>query len=109
MDIVFADKSLEQACNEQKSLVKMFGQAMAKGLRQRLDELAAAPTLAEFKYLPGRCRELTGKRSGQFQLFFCGLQQLIFIPKGISSSPAAKPIEDWSKIRSIEIIEVDEI
>jgi proteic killer suppression protein len=103
ISIIFKDGKLLKLCNEYKEAVRKLGPKCAKILRQRLDDLHAAETLADFRYLPGDCHEYKGK--DVLTLDLDGGRRLMF-------RPAEDPIPrlsdgmslDWSRVTSIEIL-----
>ncbi|MFP4338494.1 MAG: type II toxin-antitoxin system RelE/ParE family toxin [Halothece sp.] len=108
MDIVFKNRKLEKECNNQKLLEKNQGQKRAKRIRQRLDDLRDATVLAEMKYLPGRCHELSQDRAGQLALDLDHPYRLIF-------EPADEPIPtkpdgglNWAKVTAVRIIGIED-
>jgi proteic killer suppression protein len=108
LDITFDDSRFQKQCNTHRLLVRRQGQLRAKRIRQRLDDLRAATTLADMRHLPGRCHELTGNRARQLSLDLDHPYRLIF-------EPAHNPIPrkddgglDWSKVTAIIIIGVED-
>ena len=84
---------------------KKFGRARAKILGRRLDDLRAAGSLEDMRYLPGDCHEykksdkLTLDLDGGWRLFFRASQEPIpVLPDGASL--------DWSRVTEIEITDV---
>ncbi len=81
MDILFQDRKLEKACNDQSLLVRKYGPTRAKLLRRRLDELRAAEKLEVMRSLPQvRCHELKGNREGTLAVDLDHPYRLIFEP-----------------------------
>jgi len=70
--ITFANASIEEICNSDKVAKKKHGKDSAKKLRRRLDDIAAADTLAVMGTV-GRCHQLEGHRAGQLALDLAGL------------------------------------
>ena len=66
MKIRFSSEKFGKICNRQELLVRKYGAERAKRICRRLDELDAAATLEDFRFLPGRCHELTGTWKGCF-------------------------------------------
>jgi hypothetical protein len=52
MKMVFATDDLKDECNNQETLVKLYGSHRAKLVRQRLDELFNADVLADMRTMP---------------------------------------------------------
>lgn len=67
MEIGFASRKLEKACNYEREGDRMWGTENARKVRQRLAELAAAETLAVVATIrPARLHALKGNRKGQY-------------------------------------------
>lgn len=104
MDIIFKSKKLEKQCNDFRLLVRQHGQARARKLRQRLDDLLAASSLAEVSKLPpARCHELVGDRAGQLSIDLDHPYRLILIPANDPTPLKEDGGLDWSKVTAIEI------
>lgn len=108
MDVSFRTTKLEKSLNTHKLLVRIHGDKRAGRIRRRLDDLAAADTLDDMRYLPGRCHELSGDRAGQLALDLDHPYRLIF-------APAHNPLPlkedgglDWTAITAIEILEIED-
>jgi len=81
MDITFRDRKLEKTCNDFKQLQKAHGEKQARKIRQRLDELHAADSLADISHLPPQRRhQLSGDRKGQFSVDVVFPYRLLFLP-----------------------------
>jgi plasmid maintenance system killer protein len=108
LNISFADKKFEKACNDYRLLVRKEGAVRARKLRQRLDDLEAAESLDVMRQLPGRCHELTGDRAGQFALDLDHPYRLIFIP---DHNPIPRKQDsgiDWTAVKAVKIIDVED-
>jgi len=106
MNITFADKKFQKIVNDDRRMVKTFGQVRAYRLRFRLIQLQDAVTLEDVRNLPGNYHELTGNRKGQWA---CDLDQ----PYRLVFEPHEQPIPEnehgqyiWLKIVGVEIIEI---
>ena len=106
MNITFADKKFQKIVNDDRRMVKTFGQVRADRLRFRLIQLQDAVTLEDVRNLPGNYHELTGNRKGQWA---CDLDQ----PNRLVFEPHEQPIPEnehgqyiWLKIVGVEIIEI---
>ena len=107
MNVGFEGAKLAKLFNSTKALVKEHGARRAKKIRQRLDDLRAAGTLAEFKMLPGRCHELHGELKGVFSLDLDHPYRLPFKPVGARSQiEMADGGLDWTRITAVEIVGV---
>ncbi|MBK9333798.1 MAG: killer suppression protein HigA [Ignavibacteria bacterium] len=99
-------KKLTKSVNSYKTLIKIYGNIMAKKIKNRLDDLRAAETLEDTRYLPGRYHELVGDRKGQWA---CDLEH----PKRLIFAPTVEPIPidkdgkyKWSEIKEIIVLEI---
>ncbi len=101
MDISFANSKLRRNCNEDKRLIRRHGTARAKLIRRRLDDMAAADTLADLKNVPGRYHELTGDREGRISADLDGPYRLIFRPAGEDTYRKADGGLDWKLIHAV--------
>ena len=61
MDILFASQKLERLCHDETLATRTLGQACARKLRARLDDLAAAAHLGHAPRLPGRFHQIRGE------------------------------------------------
>jgi proteic killer suppression protein len=80
MKIKFSSDKFGKICNRQELLIRKYGPERAKRIRQRLDDLEAAGTLGDFRFLPGRCHELTADLEGLLSLDLDGPYRLYFRP-----------------------------
>jgi toxin HigB-1 len=106
MVITFSDKTLKKVVNDDRKLIKAFGQKRANLIKRRLDDIQAAETLEDLRHMPGRYHELKGDRKGQWA---CDLDQpyrLIFEPHEdpIPTDDDGKYI--WIEIRGVDITEI---
>jgi plasmid maintenance system killer protein len=108
LDILFKDKKLRNLLTNQKKMARKWGDLQAKKLRQRLDDLHAAPTLETMRQLPGRCHELVGDRKGQLSLDLIHPYRLLFIPAEDPPPQKADGGLDWSKVTAIRVIGVED-
>jgi len=102
MEITFSDRTLKKVVNDDRKLVKRFGQKRANLIKRRLDDMFAADTLEELRNVPGRYHELIGDRKGQWACDLDHPYRLIFIPH---EDPI--PTDDDGKYIWIEITGVD--
>lgn len=106
MEISFATQRLQRLCESAKQLQRALGRPCARKVMTRLKDLAAAPTLEEFRRLPGRCHELAGGRQGRLALDLAGGKRLLFRP---TQNPAPRKQNgglDWREIDAIEVTEI---
>jgi len=105
VNITFSNNKLEKIANNDRERLAKLGKIRANKLKQRLDDLFAAKTLEDVRYLPGRYHELIENRKGQWA---CDLDQpyrLIFTPH----PPIPIDIHGrfiWPEITGVEIIQI---
>ena len=92
--------------SSEKDCRRKQGPERAKKIFQRLNELTAAHALEDLRNMPGHWHELKHDRKGQFAVDLIQPYRMIFLPVG----DPAKYVENgsfvWSKIESVQIIEV---
>jgi toxin HigB-1 len=95
MEIVFENVQIRKRCKN------------AKGkLKQRLDDMRAASTMAVLETLPGRYHALTADRAGQWA---CSLEEpyrLVFQPLGDPLPVSVDGRLDISRIIAVSLVEV---
>ena len=107
MDISFKNNKLRKQCTEDKRAKRDLGQNMAKKLKQRLDDLKAAPTLETMKPpMPGRCHELKGDRKGQFSVDLVAQWRLLFEP--VDTESKSEGGVNWDSVKAIKILEIED-
>lgn len=103
-DILFRTEKLRKVCNDDRLLKKEYGDR-AKRIRQRLDELRAARTLEEMRFLPAaRCHELKGDRRGQLAVDLVHPYRLTFTP--VDPKKQEDGGLDWSSVTAVVIEEI---
>ena len=105
MELTFATARLQRLFESQRELRRIHGGRCAKKLMTRLADLLAAPTLDEFRRLPGRCHELDGNRRGQLALELDGGKRLIFSPNGSNIHRIDGGLQ-WALVESVCVLEV---
>ncbi len=81
MKILFQDRTLEKAYNNQSLLSRKYGPIRAKLLKRRFDDLEDVENLEEIRSLPQtRCHELKGNRAGMLAVDLDHPYRLIFEP-----------------------------
>lgn len=92
--------------NDESLAIRKLGSLRAKLFKIRLDDIDAALTLEDVRYLPGNYHELTADRKGQWA---CDLDQ----PYRLVFKPQENPIPTdgngkylWIEITGVEIIEI---
>ena len=109
MEIVFADERLRDLCNSSGPLRRKYGTDGERKIRQRLDELRDAGSLAVVRTLPGpRCEELKADRKGQLSVRLHGGFRLIFAPA--HNPPPVKPDGglDWTATTAIRVLAIED-
>jgi plasmid maintenance system killer protein len=102
LEVSFEDADLAETCRNERELRKRHGLVRAKKIQQRLKDLSAAETLADMRYLPGRCHELHGDRAGQLSLDLDHPYRLLFRPRG---DPQSGPCGlDWSAVSAVVVV-----
>jgi toxin HigB-1 len=95
MDVVFDNNRVRKRCRE----------AQGK-LKQRLDDLVAADTMAVLETLPGHYHRLSADRAGEWA---CSLEEpyrLVFVPEG-NPLPVSKDGRlDTTRVTAVRILEV---
>lgn len=106
MNITFKSKKLEKIVNNDRLLIKEFGQLRADKIKLRLSQLEDASTLEDVRYLAGNYHDLTTNRKGQWS---CDLDQ----PYRLIFEPHENPIPTdkhgcyiWIEITGVEILEI---
>ena len=102
MKIVFANETMRNDCNNHVLLVKRYGAAPARVLRQRLDELFNAEVLEDMRSLPHVSISGSSQGNADLSLELGTGHRLVFRPY-----PGAKDAHggmDWNKIDSILIL-----
>ena len=107
MEVSFWTKKLQKVCSSEKAMLKEFGPQMAKKLKQRVAELAAAGTLEDMRHLPAaRCHELSQDRKGQLAVDLVHPPRLVFEP---NHTPVPRKPDGglaWTEVTRILVLEV---
>lgn len=106
MEVLFVSETLRRALSSQSELENEWGKEAANKIALRLQQLAAAPNLAELQRLPGRCRESKGNREPSLAVSLNPSYDLVFHPS--ANPPPGKPGGglNWIKIDSITVSEI---
>jgi len=106
MEISFANEKFAREANDSKLLLRRHGERRAKLIRRRLDDMRAAATLDDLRYLPGmRCHELHGNLSGQLTVDLDHPYRLLFEP----AEPVPRKTDgglDWRRVMAVVVIGV---
>ena len=107
MLILFRTTKLRKICNEERRLVRAFGQPRATILSRRLHDLRAAETLEVMRDLTGNCHQLLrGTDSGRLTVDLDQPYRLVFEP---ANDPIPKKADgglDWKRITAIKILTI---
>lgn len=106
MDVTFKTAELRLLCNDERAGKKKLGAPGQKKLRGRLDDLAAASTLAEVRNLPGRCHELKGDRAGHLALDLHGGCRLEICPAHAPRPTKPDGGLDWTRVTRVCVVYV---
>lgn len=113
MDIIFGDKRLKNALEDESLRTKRYGHQMSKKLGLRLDALAAAECLGDFwppMSGPERTHVLKGKLAQTYSMDLKHPYRLLFRPAHLAEvlPPTSEPKQLWHAIRSIEILGIED-
>jgi proteic killer suppression protein len=106
VDILFANDRLRRRLNAERELKREYGIAQAKVVGRRMSDLRAAPTLADMRWLPGRCEELEADRKGQLSVHLHAGLRLVFEP---AHDPVPRKPDgglDWAAVTAIRLLEI---
>lgn len=105
MIVSFLTKELQEESTCFDQLVQNYGPHQARRIRQRLDELDAAITMADFMLLPApQCQKLDGERTGQVSAMIDFSTRLILEPVPSHNSHKEVYNPEWSKITKVRIL-----
>lgn len=105
MEVSFATSRLKAICESGEEMLRAHGERCANTIMARLADLAAAPTLEEFRYLPGRCRELPDAPRQRFALRLADGKHLIFEPYQPRSQTDGK-VANWSLVDAVRVLDI---
>jgi plasmid maintenance system killer protein len=109
LHITFASEKLRNYLHDDRQLKKDYGEVGYKRIRQRLDELYAAETLAAIGMLRrGRCHELKGDRAGQLALDLHKGYRLIIEPADEPRPEKPDGGLDWANVTAVRVLEVED-
>ncbi|MGH2351185.1 MAG: killer suppression protein [Chloroflexota bacterium] len=80
IEISWSSRKLEKACSDDRQGSRRWGADNWKVFKRRLAALAAAPTLADMRGVPGNCHQLHADRDEEYALDLWGPYRLIFEP-----------------------------
>lgn len=107
MEIRFASSRTAKLCNSQNEMRGRLDPQCAQRLQQRLEELCAAASLADMRFLPAsRCHQLAQDRRGKLAVNLVQGRRLVFEPAHNPLPVKADGGLDWSRVTRIQIVEV---
>ena len=106
MKVGFKSFRFGKLCTNQQELVRKYGRPVAEKVGARLFQLSSVATLEQMRYLPGRCHELKGDRSGQLAVRLHGGFRLIFHPGNLPAGESAGL--DWSSVTEIVVTDIED-
>lgn len=99
MEIRFRDKKVRLLCESRGAAVKKLGDACARKLRARLDDLEHAANVAEL--VAGNPHPLTGDRAGEYAVNLAGGWRLTFSP---ANDPVPRHADGGINWRAVTIV-----
>jgi proteic killer suppression protein len=103
LEVLFEDADLAKSVRNGRELQRWHGVVRAKKIQQRLKALGEAGSLADMRYLPGRCHELHGDLAGHLTLDLDHPYRLLFRPAA-AQEPGLGGGLDWSTVSSVIVI-----
>lgn len=100
------DAKLRKCACDDVFACRKLGRRRATLFKQRLDDLRAANSLEDVRYLPGHYHELTGDRKGQWACNLDHPYRLIFTPHDFSLDENVSGQSHWCYITEVEILEI---
>lgn len=110
MEIIFKSNKLKKMCEDYGLAKCQWGEAMAKKIVQRINELQAAETLADLSHQPPtRCHRLSQNREGQYAVNLIEPYRLVFQPLADDGSVLvnAEPIH-IERVKILEVVDYHE-
>ena len=110
MDVHVLDKKLRNALEDDAQMRRRYRVPMVKKLKQRIETLRAAESLADFwppNSGPERCHELRGNLRGTFSVDLVQPYRLLFRPRSSANVlDRLGEFSGWESIRAIDIVEI---
>lgn len=107
MEVTCRNAKLARLCSSSDRMIRELGVPMARRLGARLQELEAADTLADMRFLPQvRAHELRGDRDEQISLDLVHPMRLIL---EVANDPTPRMPEgglDWAAITCVVVVEL---
>ena len=103
MKLVYKTNRIKSQCEDPKKAQKEYGTGIGTKLTQRIEELRAATSLLDIKFIPStRLHRLKGTRSDEYAIDLVHPFRLIIKPLVESSG-------DLNKLQSINIVRIEEV
>jgi plasmid maintenance system killer protein len=96
---------LPRCARARRNCGRSAGRCGAKKIQQRLKDLRGAETLADMRYLPGRCHELRENLAGLLSLDLDHPYRLLFRPTE-NTGPGPGGGLDWSEVTAVTVVSV---
>lgn len=112
IDITFSSGSQQKEFENERKLLRKYGQKQAALIKQRLSELKAADCLEDLRHLPGPRLHQHSRKKGQAKaIFSVDLDRpcrLLFVAAADPEPTLPGGGVDWTKVTSIKILKVDD-
>jgi len=83
LEVQYKNRGLEKVCTDAHEAEKKHGAKMAEIIHQRIDEIAASPSVEMLvQYRIGRCHSLKGDRKNQYAMDLINPYRLVFEKRG---------------------------
>lgn len=108
MKVRYKNNKLKKSVVDARAIIKNYG-TRAKLVKQRLEEIKAAKSLADFQFIPkANCHELKGNRKGKLAIDISANHRIIFIPDHIPPPAKDDGGLDWDNVFEILIESIGE-
>ena len=105
LEVSFEDADLAEIFRNPRELRRKHGAVRAKKIEQRLKSLRDAGSLADMRYLPGRCHELHGDLTGHLTLDLDHPFRLLIRPGAAPRTGGARSL-DWTAVTGVVVLGV---
>jgi plasmid maintenance system killer protein len=105
LEVLFDGVDLGETFANMRDLRRKHGAVRAKKIEQRLKSLREAKTLADMRYLPGRCHELHGDLAGHLTLDLDHPYRLLIRPTA-DAEPGSGGGLDWAAVSAVVVLGV---
>jgi len=107
MEVEFDDSALQKFAENERKLIRKYGEKCAKKLMRRLNDLRAVDCVPELSRLPGRWHELSADRAGQWASDLEHPLRLIVRP----TPPIPRRGDGgivWREVVRVTVVEIDD-